>query len=148
MNEKEPEKPKPSNSGAILKICLLIVYIIILFFIYDFFIKSGTNLIIGLLLIIFSLLIFIGPIFQIHAKTKKYYNQLFPDRNERLKKKAEKRREEEKRRQDFVFYKKKIVHPIDLDYKYQKSIIRKCYNCGITVPQFVKKCPNCGTPLD
>ena len=39
---------------------------------------------------------------------------------------------------------KRRIDYIDIRSKYRKPLVRKCSNCGIMVPGFVKKCPNCG----
>lgn len=147
MDEIEKKKGSVSNNGMILRIILLFIYIFFLFLIYQAFVTSGFNLLFGLLLVGFSLIIFIGPIFKLQ-KSKRLYQRLFPNKNENMKRRYEKKRLEEKKKKDFEFYKKKIPIPIELDYNYKKSMIRKCFSCGIIIPNFVKKCPNCGAALE
>jgi hypothetical protein len=146
MDQPENITPK-KKSHAGIRLLFLIIYIILLFVFYQFFIITQHNLLVGLLLIIFSFLIFVGPIFQ-YQRTKRMYQRLFPDKNKRLKEKYERKRLEEKRKKDFEFYKKKIPIPIELGYNYKKSMIQKCLSCGTIVPNFVKKCPNCGASLE
>jgi hypothetical protein len=146
MEESDNKAPK-KKSHAGIRIVFLIIYVILLFLIYQFFIITEHNLLVGILLIVFSFLIFIGPIFQ-YQRTKRMYQRLFPDKNKRIKEKFDKKRLEEKKKKDFEFYKKKIPTPIDLGYTYKKSMIVKCLSCGTIVPNFVKKCPNCGASLE
>ncbi|MFX1476767.1 MAG: hypothetical protein ACFFCI_01425 [Promethearchaeota archaeon] len=146
MEHLEPKAPKKKSHAAI-RLVFLIIYIILLFLIYQFFIISEHNILIGVLLSVFSFLIFVGPIFQ-YQKTKRMYQRLFPDKNKRIKEKYDKKRLEEKKKKDFEFYKKRITVPIDLGYTYKKSMIQKCFICGTIVPNFVKKCPNCGASLE
>ncbi|MFX1497601.1 MAG: hypothetical protein ACFFBH_08755 [Promethearchaeota archaeon] len=145
--EQSENKTSKKKSHAGIRLLLLIIYVILLFVIYQFFIITEHNLLVGILLSIFSFLIFVGPIFQ-YQKTKRMYQRLFPDKNKRIKEKYDKKRLEEKKKKDFEFYKKKIPMPIDLEYNYKKSLIQKCLNCGTIVPSFVKKCPNCGASLE
>ena len=106
----------------ILRVILLFIYISFLFLIYQVFVTSGFNLLFGFLLVGFSLIIFVGPIFKLQ-KSKRLYQRLFPDKDERMKKKYDKKRLEEKKKKDFEFYKKKITFPIELNYNYKKSMI-------------------------
>ena len=145
--EQSEEKAPEKKSHAGIRIVFLLIYIILLFVIYQFFILTEHNLLIGILLIVFSFLIFAGPIFQ-YQRTKRMYQRLFPDKDKRIKEKYDKKRLEEKKKKDFEFYKKKIPIPIDLGYTYKKSMIVKCLSCGTIVPNFVKKCPNCGASLE
>ena len=146
MEQKEKNNTPKKKSHSGIRLVFLIIYVILLFVIYEIFIITEHNILVGLLLIVFSFLIFIGPIFQ-YEKTKRMYLRLFPDRSKRLKEKYDKKRLEEKRKKDFEFYKKKIPIPIDLEYHYKRSPVQKCLSCGMIVPNFVKKCPNCGSVI-
>ena len=139
MEQSENKTPeKKSHAG--IRLVFLIIYVILLFVIYQFFIITEHNILVGILLIVFS-------IFQ-YQRTKRMYQRLFPDKDKRIKEKYDKKRLEEKKKKDFEFYKKKIPIPIDLGYTYKKSMIVKCLSCGTIVPNFVKKCPNCGASLE
>ena len=146
MEGSENKTPKKKSHTGI-RLVFLIIYVILLFVIYQIFIITEHNLLVGVLLIVFSFLIFVGPIFQ-YQRTKRMYQRLFPDKDKRIKEKFDKKRLEEKKKKDFEFYKKEIPMPIDLEYNYKRSLIKKCLNCGTIVPNFVKKCPNCGASLE
>ncbi|MFX0180872.1 MAG: hypothetical protein ACFE78_11830, partial [Candidatus Hodarchaeota archaeon] len=98
------------------------------------------------LILIFLILIVIGPL--ITGISKAMYNRLFQRKKKRIEK------------SDYQIYKEQLkstrqdtqMQPIDtkdinLDFIYRKPIIRKCNNCKIIVPNFVKTCPNCGKPI-
>ena len=69
MGQSENETPK-KKSHAGIRLLFLIIYVILLFVIYQIFIITEHNLLVGVLLIVFSFLIFVGPIFQ-YQRTKR-----------------------------------------------------------------------------
>ncbi len=56
--------------------------------------------------------------------------------------------EPNKKRTDIEQPQIKIFKPIDLNFKYRKSIIKKCENCGNIVPNFVDTCPFCKNKIN
>ena len=143
----EPDKKMPlSKKSIILRLVFIIAYSIVLYYLYFFFINLGIEHLVIILILIFLILIVIGPL--ITGMSKALYNRFFP------------RKEKKPEKSDYQIYKEQLknihqetqIQPIDtkdinLDFKYRKSIIRRCSYCKIIVPNFVKKCPNCGKPI-
>ncbi len=146
MESKSDEKKPLSKKSIIIRLIFIIVYSIFLYYLYIFFINLGIQHLIIILILIFLILIVIGPL--ITGISKAMYNRLFQRKKKRIEK------------SDYQVYKEQLksthqdtqIQPIDtkdinLDFKYRKPIIRKCNNCKIIVPNFVKTCPNCGKPI-
>ena len=134
-----------SKKSIILRVIFIIIYSIILFYLYTIFLNLGVDPIVILLIVIFLVLIVIGPL--ITGISKDVYHRLFRQMDKKTKEKS-----------DYEIYKEglKYERPItqnkprnnrSLEFKYKKSIIRKCHYCGMTIPNFVKKCPFCGKPI-
>lgn len=114
----------------IIKLISVVVFIIMIIFLIDFLFTHGATLPLALLVIFFLTLIFLGILLKRKDQTLR----------KRLRKKAGEPEEEIKK----THSKLRRVDVIRLDSKYHKTIIKKCGNCGMTLPAFVKKCPYCG----
>ena len=144
-NNSDTKKPMKKIS-IVLRLIFIIIYIIFIIFLYFFLINLGIQHLIIILILIFLILIVIGPL--ITGISRAMFNRLFSQKREK------------KEKSDYQIYKEELkgtrqsilTPPIDtknisLDFKYRKPVIRRCSNCKIIVPNFVKKCPNCGKPI-
>jgi len=134
----EIEKKTPPRKFTIVKLVLLIIFTVFLFFFYNTLISFGSPHLLALLIMLFLFLLFLGLLYKSKdylsvLKRKKYENLQSGEREEYLKE----------------FEKRQIrrVDKIKLDTKYRKPIIQKCSNCKMLLPHFAKKCPNCGEIL-
>ncbi len=137
-------KKSRSKKSIIFRIIFIILYTILLFYLYSIFLDLGMNPLIILLILIFLILIVIGPL--ITGISKDLYRRLF-QKVDKSKKKSDYQMYKEELKYERPVIPDKPRHNISLDFKYKKSIIRKCRYCGIIIPNFVKKCPNCGKPI-
>ncbi len=146
MGSKPDEKKPLRKKSIIIRLIFIIVYSIFLYYLYLFLINLRIQHLIIILILIFLILIVIGPL--ITGISKAMYNRLFQRKKKRIEK------------SDYQFYKEQLkstrqdtqIQPLDtkdinLDFKYRKPIIRRCNNCKIIVPNFVKTCPNCRKPI-
>ena len=139
----EPDKDKNRNSRKrfILKLTGITLYLIVIIVLYYFLISSGFNPIIISILLVFIILTTIGPFLR--PKRRKLYSRLFSGKkggsytNEIIKK-SQNKDQKELDQQEL-----RIPKPVNLEFEYRKSLIKKCKNCGNIVPNFVKKCPFC-----
>lgn len=129
MNEKDNSDPKKSNLS--LRIICLIIFLLFLIYLYFVFTDLGAPPIINILILLFFLLIMIGPL--INGFKKSFYYRLFP-----------KKKTEQEFKRKTTRSQSPIIQAQDIDYKYRRPIIRSCRYCGMTVANFMKKCPQCG----
>lgn len=134
-SEIEKTKKKFPRNYFVLKLVLLIIFAIFLFYFYNTLISLGSSHLLALLILLFSLLLFIGLLF----KGKEAFSLFKRNRNNNLQ-----QNEKEKYLKQFEIRHVRRIDNIKLDSKYKKPIIRKCPNCRMLLPHFVKKCPNCG----
>lgn len=142
MSNKLNEKSK-TRRKLITRLILLILYGCILVYFYYLLYEFGANPLIITFLIIFILLISIGPFLR--KGQKSLYSRMFSNKKKSSMGSSTKRRHAE-------YSEKKLEQPrifksINLDIKYRKPIINKCEQCGNIVPNFVKKCPFCNNQL-
>ena len=146
MNNESHVKKPINKISLIIRSIFIVVYIIILYFLYLFLINLGVQHLIVILILVFLILIVIGPL--ITGISKAMFHRLFSQKKDK------------KEKSDYEIYKEELkssrqtfqTPPVDtkdisLEFKYRKPVIRKCNNCKIIVPNFVKKCPNCGKPI-
>ena len=134
----EIEKKKPQRKFTIVKLVLLIIFTVFLFFFYNTLISFGSPHLLALLIILFLFLLFLGLLYKgkdyLSVLKRKTYKNLQPGEREEYLKEFEKRQI-------------RRVDKINLNTKYRKPIIQKCSNCKMLLPHFAKKCPNCGEIL-
>jgi len=87
----------------------------------------------------------LGPL--ITGISKSMYHQRFPKKEKGKKSDYQLYKEELQSKSQTHELKAKDVKVVNLDFKYKKSIIRKCTGCGIIIPNFVKVCPYCGETI-
>jgi RNA polymerase subunit RPABC4/transcription elongation factor Spt4 len=76
-------------------------------------------------------------------KKKSFYVELYPDKD-RDKIQRPPRKVEVKINSEPQQTEQKKLRRVDLNFKYSKSLINKCENCGMTITGYKKKCPTCG----
>jgi hypothetical protein len=130
-------KVKVSRKKLILKLIGLAVYLAFFLYLYYILVNFGWNPLIVTILLIFIVLITIGPFFRRHKKG--LYSRMFSD----AKKVAKLNQKQEIDEEEVQKSESKIPKPINLEFEYRKPLINKCKNCGNIVPNFVKKCPFC-----
>ena len=135
-SEKKNQNPRKK---IILKLIGLTIYTGIFLYLYYLLVNFGLNPLIVSILLIFIFLATIGPFLR--PKRKNLYSRMFPNRKNGVNKDLKKTHDPKQK--ELSQLEAKIPKPMNLDFKYRKSIINKCKICGNTVPNFVKKCPFC-----
>jgi len=125
----------------IIRLIIFLVYLGILLYFYYLLIKIGINPFIITLLLVFILLISIGPFLRRNKRS--LYSRMFPDRKRRSTSDFQKKKVIIPNKQHMKQNESKVFKPINLDHNYRKPIINKCEKCGNIVPSFVKTCPFC-----
>ena len=144
QSNQSNRKKVRSKKSIIFRVIFITLYTLLLFYLYTIFLDLGINHIIILLILIFLILIVIGPL--ITGISKDLYRRLF-QKVDKSKEKSGYEIYKEGLKYERPVIPEKPRNNISLDFKYKKSIIRKCPYCGIIIPNFVKKCPNCGKPI-
>jgi predicted PurR-regulated permease PerM len=142
---KSNEKKVRRKKSIIFRIIFIIIYSIVLYYLYTLFLDLGVEQIIILLILIFLILIVIGPLLT--GISKDIYSKLFQSVDKKSKQKSDYQIYKEGLKNERPISQDKQTNNISLDFKYKKSIIRKCLYCGMIIPNFVKKCPYCGKPI-
>lgn len=140
MSNEEIQK-RLNKKKLIIWSIILVVYLSILLYFYFLLLEFGTNPLIITLLIVFLFLTTIGPFLRRNKRS--LYSRMFPDRRSKIKINNQKEQISIKRKKDIQQSQTKIFKPVNLDFTYRKSIIKKCENCGNIVPNFVDTCPFC-----
>ncbi len=142
----ENTKESSSKKSFSLKILLLIIYLIVLIFLYLILMEFGTNPLLIILILGFVLLLFAGTLFN-KKKQGSIYSKMFPDkkgrRSQDFHRKLELKIEMEPEKPV-----QKNFKEVNLNFKYRKSLINKCENCGMLITGYRKKCPTCGQTLE
>lgn len=140
--DTDPYK-KEIRKRIIVQSCVLLIYLAVLFYLYFLLVEFGSNFIIVLLILIFTFLMFAGPIFK--RRKKSLYSRMFP---EKYREGSPDDPRFKRQRSPVIGYKEKFkpktFKSIDFDSEYKKPLLRKCQNCGMLVPRFADKCPVCG----
>ncbi|MFX1356536.1 MAG: hypothetical protein ACFFA8_04555 [Promethearchaeota archaeon] len=116
-----------------IRIILLIIFCVVLYFFYWVLIDLGSPPFVAILILIFCFLLFLGVLFR--RKGISFFSRFIhkKDQDSTSQYKEIKSNKPRIRRVDYV----------KLNSKYRKPIIRKCPNCGMELANFVKTCPNC-----
>ncbi|MFX0138410.1 MAG: hypothetical protein ACFFDN_32510 [Candidatus Hodarchaeota archaeon] len=130
-------KDKISRKKLILELIGLGIFLAFFLYLYYFLVNFGWNPLIVAILLIFIILITIGPFFR--RRKKGLYSRMFSD----SKKVSNLIQKQEIDAEEIQKPESKIPKPINLEFEYRKPLINKCKNCGNIVPNFVKKCPFC-----
>lgn len=128
-----------NRKKLIIRSIILAAYLSILLYFYFLFLEFGLNPLIITLLVVFVFLTTIGPFLRRNKRS--LYSRMFPDRRRKIK--INHQKAQIKRKKGLQPSQTKIFKPVNLDFKYRKSIIKKCENCGNIVPNFVDICPFC-----
>ena len=130
-----------NRKKLIIRSIILVAYLSILLYFYFLLLEFGINPLIITLLVAFVFLTTIGPFLRRNKRS--LYSRMFPDRRRKIKINHQKAQISSKRKKVLQQSRTKIFKPVNLDFKYRKSIITKCENCGNIVPNFVDTCPFC-----
>ncbi len=130
-----------NRKKLIIRSIILVAYLSILLYFYFLLLEFGINPLIITLLVAFVFLTTIGPFLRRNKRS--LYSRMFPDRRRKIKINNQKAQISSKRKKGLQQSQTKIFKPVNLDFKYRKSIIKKCENCGNIVPNFVDICPFC-----
>ncbi len=139
--EIEKENPDINKKKASRNFIILVIYVAGLLFLYYLFVQFDANPLLALVIVVFVFFIFIGPIFKF-TRRKSLYAKMFPDKK---KVRQQKRLYMSEKKSPLPEEPKKV----DLSFKYQRSLVLKCYKCGMIIPNIksLKKCPACGEPI-
>ena len=140
----ENTKESSSKKNIFLKIFLLIIYLIVSIFLYIILMEFGTNPLLIILILGFVLLLFVGSFFR-EKKQSPIYSKMFPDKKRRSQdfhRKLELKIETEPEKPA-----QKQFKEVNLNFKYRKSLINKCENCGMLITGYRKNCPTCGQAI-
>ena len=136
FKEKNVEKRR-----VFVKISILILYLVFVAYLFYILLVFGINIVIILLILGFMSLLIIGTIFSRRKKT--IYAELYPDK-ERTEIERPPRKIELKIDTEAEESQERKLRSINLNFKYRKSIINKCENCGMLITGSQKTCPTCG----
>lgn len=137
----EIERKKSSAQNIIFKFIILIIYLSVLIFFYNFFKERGANPVILIIILVF---VFLAPIgLFLNRNKKSLYSRMFPDKKKRIALNTQRRKDTFKIK-EIKQPQPKVFKHISLDFRYFKPLIGKCENCGNILPNFVKKCLFCG----
>jgi hypothetical protein len=137
MTTESTDVKKKSWKRNLIKGISIIVYIILLYELYNILRNLGASILLALLIMLFPTLVFIGLLLK--DKNVSFFSRYKRSINNKDTSKDDFLNEYEK-----YHPQKRRIDYIDIRSKYRKPLVRKCSNCGIMVPGFVKKCPNCG----
>ena len=129
-----------------LRIILLIIFLSIIIFLYFVLVNLGINPFLVILMLAFVSLITIGSFFMKDRK-KSIYSELFPDKKRNKIQRPPRKIELKIKAESEVFEKTKF-RDVNLDFKYRKTIINKCENCGMIITSYKKYCPICGKSIE
>ncbi len=138
-NETESKKSTPKR--ILLKFIILIIYLFVLAIFYTLLRGFGANPVIIVAILVFVLLISVGPFLKRNKKS--LYSRMFPDKRKRIALNTQRRREKFKIK-EIKHTQPKVFKEISLEFNYSTPLIGKCENCRNILPNFVKKCPFCG----
>jgi RNA polymerase subunit RPABC4/transcription elongation factor Spt4 len=141
-NKKDYKEKSSKPGGIFVKLLILIISIAFIVFLFYILFIFGINPFIIFLLLACMCSIIVGSIFR-QKKKKSLYSELYPDK-ERKKIQRPPRKIEMKIDTDSKKLEQKKLRYVDLDFKYSKSLINKCENCGMTITGYKKTCPTCG----
>ena len=130
----------------LLRIILVIIILSIMVFLYFVLYNLGINPFLIILMLVFVCLITIGTVFRQNRK-KSIYSELYPDKKRDRIQRPPRKLELKKKTESEVFEQKKF-REVNLDFKYRKSLINKCENCGMIITSYKKNCPICGNSIE
>ena len=138
------ENKKESSSKKI--ILHLIIYLIVTIFLLIILMEFETTPFLIIFILGFVLLLFVGSLFR-KKKQKSIYSEMFPNkkksRSQDFHRKLELKIETELKKPV-----QKNFKEVNLNFKYRKSLINKCENCGMIITSYRKNCPTCGQALE
>ncbi|MHA1804375.1 MAG: hypothetical protein ACTSU4_07550 [Promethearchaeota archaeon] len=149
MEKKKKEHPQVKNGFRkkwMGKIIILAIYTALLSILYLYMMSLNTHPIVAFLTNLFLFLVFLGIIIK-GKNIKSFYSRLFRSKKERMLSQSQTRKRRYELKKEIQNSTIKEITPISLDFKYKKTLLRKCDNCGMVLPAFAKKCYNCGKEL-
>jgi RNA polymerase subunit RPABC4/transcription elongation factor Spt4 len=141
-NMREDREEDRHSRKIFIKIVVLLISLVINVFLFYILTSIGINPFIVLLLLACMASIVIGSIFR-QKKKKSLYVELYSNK-ERNKIQRPPRKLDLKIDSDSQKMEQNKTRNVDLDFKYSKSLINKCENCGIIITGYKNKCPTCG----
>ena len=141
----ENTKESSPKKNIFLKIFLSIVCLVVIISLYVILMDFGVHPLLIILILGFVLLLFVGSFF-IEKKQSPIYSKMFPDKKRRSQdfhRKLELKIEMEPEKPA-----QKSFKEVNLNFKYRKSLINKCENCGMLITGYRKNCPTCGQALE
>ncbi len=138
-------KNENNQRGRFVKTLILIIYLVFVVFLFYILFIFGINPVIIVLLLICISSIILGIFFR--QKKKSIYSELYPDKK-RNKIQRPPRKLELNIETDSEKLVQKKLRNVDLNFKYRKSLINKCENCGMMITGYKKRCPTCGKDFE
>jgi RNA polymerase subunit RPABC4/transcription elongation factor Spt4 len=141
----ENTKESSPKKNIFLKIFLPIVCLVVIISLYVILMDFRVHPLLIILILGFVLLLFVGSFF-IEKKQSPIYSKMFPDKKRRSQdfhRKLELKIEMEPEKPA-----QKSFKEVNLNFKYRKSLINKCENCGMLITGYRKNCPTCGQALE
>ena len=145
-NKGDSKEKRMNQRGKFGKIILLIIYLFVVVFLFYILLEIGIEPIIIFLLLGFLSLIVIGSFF-IKKKKSSIYSELYPDKK-RNKIQRPPRKLELKIKAGSEALAPKKFRDVDLNFKYRKTLINKCENCGMLITGYKRNCPTCGRAFE
>jgi len=148
MNEQRDRNKPISSTNLILRVIFSVISLLILLYLFYLFFEFGANPILIIFILLFTILLFLGPIYKKDKKT--LYSKIFPDKKtqlEALKRQYTSVQKQQSQEDEPRYYEKRKIPLINLEVKYHKQLLSKCENCGFLIVSSAKKCPKCGKSI-
>ncbi|MFX0073731.1 MAG: zinc ribbon domain-containing protein, partial [Candidatus Hermodarchaeota archaeon] len=142
----DEDRVKNSSQKNNLRIIFLfIVYIIsmVVIFIVLFYFEVNSFLII--IILAFISLLILGSILK-RRKQKSLYSKLYPEKKQNMIQRPQRKLELTIKAEEAPVEKK--FREVNLNFKYRKTLINKCENCGMIITSYKKNCPICGKAIE
>jgi RNA polymerase subunit RPABC4/transcription elongation factor Spt4 len=143
-NEDGVENSSQINGFRV--IFLSIIYVIAMVFVFIVMLNFGVDSFLIIILLVFITLIILGSILK-RRKQKSLYSKLYPDKKQGIEQRPKRKLELTIKAEQEAPEEKKF-REVNLNFKYRKSLINKCENCGMTITSHKKNCPICGKAIE
>ena len=143
-NEDGVENSSQINNFRV--IFLSIIYVIAMVFVFIVMLNFGVDSFLIIILLAFISLIILGSILK-RRKQKSLYSKLYPDKKPGMERRPTRKLELTIKAEQEAPEEKKF-REVNLNFKYRKSLINKCENCGMIITSHKKNCPICGKTIE
>ena len=147
MTMKDENGGENSSKKSNVRVLFLsIVYVIAMVVIFIVMLNFGVDSFLIILLIAFISLLILGSTLK-RRKQKSLYSKLYPDKKQDMIQRPPRKLELTIKAEQEAPVEKKF-REVNLNFKYRKSLINKCENCGMIITSNKKNCPICGKTIE